>query len=90
MRLLVEGRLGPALVLLGAVALAYCNSLSNSFHFDDQHSLVENPAIRQLANSAQFFVDPQLFSRNVGSEMYRPLVLVSYALTYVFFEYQAK
>ena len=55
MRLLLEGRLGPALVLLGAVALAYCNSLPNSFHFDDLHSLVENPAILQLANSAQFF-----------------------------------
>ena len=90
MRLLLEGRLGPALVLLGAVALAYCNSLSNSFHFDDQHSLVENPAIRQLANSAQFFVDPQLFSRTVGSEMYRPLVLLSYALNYQLGGYEVR
>ncbi len=73
---------GPVLAIVLAAALAFANSLDNGFHFDDEHSLVENPHIRSLANIPAFFADPQLFSRNVGSEMYRPLVLVSYALNY--------
>ena len=63
-------------------AAAFSNSLDNSFHFDDEHSIVKNPNIRELENIPSFFVDPARFSRNVGSEMYRPLVLVSYALNY--------
>jgi tetratricopeptide (TPR) repeat protein len=70
----------PAILL--AALLAFANSLGNGFHFDDEHSLVENPHVRSLANIPAFFADPQLFSRNPGSEMYRPLVLVSYALNY--------
>ena len=77
------------LLVAVAVALTFANSTHDSFYFDDEHSLVANPHIRQLAHLPDFFIDPQLFSRNEGSEMYRPLVLVSYALTYVFFEYQA-
>ena len=30
--------------------LVYANSLNNPFHYDDIHSIVENPHIRQLAN----------------------------------------
>ena len=68
-------------------AVAFSNSLENSFHFDDEHSILKNPHIRELENIPSFFVDPSRFSRNVGSEMYRPLVLVSYALNYRFSEY---
>ena len=73
---------GTLLAIVLAGGLAFANSLGNGFHFDDEHSLVENPAIRSLAHLPAFFADPQLFSRNPGSEMYRPLVLVSYALNY--------
>jgi len=76
------GYIQPLLLILIIVALAYANSLDNSFHFDDEHSLIKNPHIRQLENIPAFFTDPQMFSRNVGSGMYRPLVLVSYALNY--------
>ena len=74
----LEGWLPPLVVAALALAV-YANSLDNSFHFDDQHSLLENPHLRALSNIPSFFVDPQTFSRNPGSEMYRPLVLVSYA-----------
>ena len=74
-----------SLLIVVAVGLTFSNSLHEVFHFDDQHSLVANPHIRQLGAVPDFFVDPQLFSRNIGSEMYRPLVLISYALTYEFF-----
>ena len=70
------------LLLLAAVALVYWNTLDNSFHFDDQHSLTENPHIRDLRNIPDFFARADMFSRNAGSGMYRPLVLVSYALNY--------
>ena len=73
--------------LLGAITFA--NAVHDRFHFDDEHSLLANPHIRQLSQVPHFFTDPQLFSRNTGSEMYRPLVLLSYALTYHFFDYWA-
>ena len=74
--------LGPlALVVVMAVG-AFWNSLDNGFHFDDEHSLTENPHIRDIGNVPRFFADPQMFSRNPGSEMYRPLVLTSYAFNY--------
>ena len=85
----------PALNIRGlllialAVALTFANALHDGFHFDDDHSLVANPHIRQLGEIPNFFSDPQLFSRNQGSEMYRPLVLLSYAINYRFFAYQA-
>ena len=70
------------LAILGIVGLIYAGALTGSFHFDDTHSLLENPAVRDLANLPQLFFDTQAFSRNEGSQMYRPLVLVSYMLTY--------
>jgi protein O-mannosyl-transferase len=70
-----------ACVLL-AVLCVYANGLNGVFHFDDEHSLIDNPHVRSLAEIGNFIVDPQMFSRNVGSQMYRPLVLTSYALNY--------
>jgi len=78
------------LLLLGVIASVYANSFDNSFHFDDDHSIVANPHIRELGNIPAFFTNPQMFSRNPGSEMYRPLVLISYALNYRLGEYQPR
>ena len=44
-----------ALFWLGAVAfalvlVAYANHFDNGFHFDDSHAVVDNAAIRDLAN----------------------------------------
>lgn len=77
----------PIAAVLVAVALAYANSLGNSFHFDDEHSITGNPHIRSVGNAGRFFTDPQMFSRTPGSEMYRPLVLLSYALNHWAGEY---
>lgn len=83
-----EHRRGLLLITV-AVAITFANAVHDGFHFDDEHSLVGNPHIRQLAQAPNYFTDPQLFSRNSGSEMYRPLVLLSYAITYRLFAYQA-
>ena len=76
--------LGLLLLLLLGV---YADSLRNGFHYDDFHSLVENPHIRDLGNLGRFFVDPELFSSQPERAMYRPLLLVSYALNYQFSQY---
>jgi hypothetical protein len=68
----------PSLLLLGLVTTSvYLNSLDNAFQYDDEHSLTRNQSVRDMANIPAFFVDPGMFSRNPGSEMYRPLVLIS-------------
>lgn len=77
-----------ALVMLPA--LVYANAFDNPFHYDDFHSIVDNPHIRSLAHVPHFFgadgggyfsVDPQL-------RMYRPLLLTTYALNYAVGGYQ--
>ena len=57
------------LAILGIVGLIYAGALTGSFHFDDTHSLLENPAVRDLANLPQLFFDTQAFSRNEGSQI---------------------
>ena len=64
------------------VCAVYANALSGSFHYDDFHSLVQNPHIRDWQRATDFFVDPALFSVDPAKAMYRPLLLVSYAFNY--------
>ena len=77
------------LLLLLLIALTYGNSLDNGWHFDDNHSIVNNEDIRSLSNIGRFFTDPKTFSllakKEVGfNPMYRPLLLVGYGMTYFF------
>ena len=78
----VDRRLLWRSVLVCLPLLVYLNSLQNPFHYDDLHSIVENPHIRELRNIPAFFVDPTLFSAESGNAMYRPLLLSSFALNY--------
>ena len=71
------------------VAAVHASGLGGSFHFDDGHSLLRNPSIRSLAQLPRFFCDPTAFSEDPAFAMYRPLVLVSYALDYARAGYQA-
>ena len=70
-------------------ALAYVNALPGAFHYDDFHSLVDNPAVRSLANLPRYFTDPGQFSADAGKAMYRPLLLLSYAANYAVGGYAA-
>jgi tetratricopeptide (TPR) repeat protein len=69
-----------ALIVAVAVA-AYANAVDGSFHFDDAHAVQENPSIRSLANLGRFFSDVGTFSILPQNQGYRPLLLVTYALT---------
>ena len=89
MRLLFPQRTAAAWGLILVLAtLTYHNTFDNSFHFDDSHSIVDNPHIRSLENIPRFFVDPTAFSVMPQGAMYRPLLLVSYALNYAVSGYE--
>src|SRR5690606_23826725 len=65
-----------------AVALfifAYANSWRNSFHFDDAHVIVSNPAIASPANAPRFFTDARTFSSLPANQTYRPIVSLTLA-----------
>jgi len=80
-------RRDPKLALAGlGLALAvwgvYANHFHNEFHFDDFHSVVNNPSVRELRNIPRFFVDAKLSSTMPDHYNYRPLVFASLAIDY--------
>ncbi|MFZ0392295.1 MAG: tetratricopeptide repeat protein [Terracidiphilus sp.] len=69
-------------VLVLGVCLVYSNSFHNSFHFDDSHTIVDNPNVRSLHNVPRFFTDAKTFSVLPANRTYRPFVSASLALDY--------
>lgn len=70
------------LLTLAAVTLAYANHFRNGFHFDDFHSIVNNPAIRDLRNFPRFFTDAGTVTVLASNRNWRPLLTVSLAIDY--------
>ncbi len=68
--------------LFAALVIVYSNSFHNEFHFDDFHTITDNPAVRSLQNVPRFFVDANTFSVLPANRTYRPLVSTSLALDY--------
>ena len=68
--------------ILLAICLAYANSFQNQFHFDDFHTILDNPAIRSLRNVPRFFTDATTFSVQPANRTYRPVVSTSLAIDY--------
>ena len=68
--------------LLAIVTLAYSNHFLNSFHFDDGHTIVENPYIRDLRSLGHVFTDARAFSTLPQNRSYRPVVTASLAVDY--------
>ncbi len=71
-------RMAGFIVVIVVVA-AYAASLPGTFQFDDQPTILGNPAIADSGNLHRYFVDPALFSGIKGNGMYRPVLLVTYA-----------
>lgn len=69
-------------IALLAVLLAYANSFTNGFHFDDFHTVTDNPSVRSLANIPHFFTDATTFSVLPANRTYRPTVSTTLALDY--------
>ena len=68
--------------LLLAVSLAYSNHFGNDFHFDDFHTVTNNPWIRSLRNIPRFFTDAETSSTLPANRAWRPLVTSSLAIDY--------
>src|SRR5579872_7201363 len=72
----------PCVMLAVALLMAYGNHFENGFHFDDSHTIVNNPFITSLRNIPRFFTDPFLFSTLPDHATWRPVVSVSLAIDY--------
>lgn len=81
---------GGAVLIAVCVALVYGNSLGGGFHYDDFHSILWNPYIRDLGNLPAFFMDLETFSADPEKAMFRPVLLVSYAFNYAVGEYSSR
>ena len=64
------------------ILLAYANHFENAFHFDDSHTILENPYIRDLHNIPKFFESGDTFSTLPANRSYRPAVTTSLAIDY--------
>src|SRR5579863_5061795 len=68
--------------IVALVLLVYANHFGNDFHFDDSHSVVQNPYIRDLSNVPKFFSDIETATVLPANRTWRPLVTASLALDY--------
>ncbi len=68
--------------ILLLAAVAYSNHFQNTFQFDDAHTVVNNPWIRDIKNIPLFFRDATTFSVFPPNRVYRPLVSTSLAIDY--------
>lgn len=64
------------------VCLAYANHWQNVFHFDDEHTIVQNPNIRQLSNLPRLLTDATAASIFPTHTVYRPVTYVTLAVDY--------
>ena len=85
---IIKSRLNIACIFLLVILGLYYNSIDNSFQYDDKHSILENPHIRNLSNIPLFWLSPEYFSRDAENAMYRPIVLSSLAFNYALSEYE--
>lgn len=67
-----------AVALVASVLLAFANTLSAPFIFDDQAGIIDNPSIRQLSDVAAILAPPPGAAGAAG----RPVVNLTLALNY--------
>ena len=65
--------------------LLYLNSLFGNFVFDDRKTVLANFDITKLANIPKFFISPY-FQNKPQSGIYRPLIMVTYAIDHLWFK----
>ncbi|MFB9843649.1 tetratricopeptide repeat protein [Mucilaginibacter ginsenosidivorans] len=70
------------LLIVLAVTAVYSNHFYNGFHFDDSHSIYDNPNIRHIQNIPKFFKDGTTSSILPQNQSYRPVTTTSLAIDY--------
>ncbi len=76
----------PIFILLGIILfccllLSYSNHFSNGFHFDDNHTIENNNAIKEVT-PLKFFKDGTTFSSLSTNQSYRPYTTLENAIDY--------
>jgi len=71
-----------ALCIVLMVIAAYSNHFHNDFHFDDDHTILNNIFVRKIANIPQFFKSATTFSSLPPNQTYRPMLTALYAVAY--------
>ena len=69
------------MAIFTTVGLAYFNSLSNPFIFDDRHTIVENNYIKHRETLPNLFTN-KITSLPITKGMWRPLLMLSFAFNY--------
>jgi protein O-mannosyl-transferase len=69
-------------LLVAALLGVYSNHFANDFHFDDWHTIQQNPAIHEPANIPRLFTDARTFSILPDHQEYRPVASTSLAIDY--------
>ncbi|MFH0827321.1 MAG: tetratricopeptide repeat protein [Candidatus Omnitrophota bacterium] len=72
------------------VFLAYSNSLTNPFIWDDAALVVGNPLIKEGASLKKIFTSDLYYGTTTGSNFYRPLQTLSYRFDYFFCQLEPK
>ncbi|MEZ4968596.1 MAG: tetratricopeptide repeat protein [Flavobacteriaceae bacterium] len=70
-----------SVLLIAMMLTAYANHFHNGFHFDDNHTIEENKAIREV-NVPAFFKDVTTFSTLPSNRSYRPYTTLENAIDY--------
>jgi len=68
-------------ILVLAITLAYSNHFDNAFHFDDSHTIENNPEIHQF-KPFKFFTDGTTFSSLPSNQSYRPYITTVNSMDY--------
>jgi tetratricopeptide (TPR) repeat protein len=71
-----------ALLVAAAGAAVYANTLWNGFVYDDRNQVLENPWLPDLRNLGKVFTSDVWAFEGKASAYYRPVMLLSYMLTY--------
>jgi len=70
-------------VFIGVLLFAYSKSFDNDFHFDDSHTILDNPYVRDIGNIPLYFTKgSETFSSLPLNQMYRPMVTTTIAIDY--------
>ena len=68
--------------VFSTLLFAYKDHFHNPFHFDDDHTIVKNAAIRNIQNIPSFFLDAKTFSSLPANQIYRPGLTTLNAIDY--------
>jgi tetratricopeptide (TPR) repeat protein len=73
-------RLAALAMVLVVTAVAYRGVFAGGFVYDDQVTVVRNPAVWSLSRAAEWVTSPYAVSANREGKNYRPVTVASYAL----------